>query len=119
MAVTVLTVVKEKVGVDDSTTIAVFECFSCLQAVQNPGISKRVKSLFFTRSVLESIAQFLFQGEEDVVSLDDEQGEVPLSVMCFHLLMQLCTNFQTGVCYRSKWNQVTERRCAHSFQWLG
>lgn len=90
--------------------------FSCLQAVQNPGISKRVKSLFFTRSVLESMAQFLIQGEEDVVSLDDEQGEVPLSVMCFHLLMQLCTNFQIGVCYRSKWNQVTERRCAHSFQ---
>ena len=86
---------------------------SCLQAVQNLEISKRAKSLFFTSAVLESMAQFLIQGEGGVqlVAQDDEQGGVPLSVLCFHLLTQLCTNFQTGVCYRSKWSQVTERRC--------
>ena len=94
---------------------------SCLQAVQNPEISKRAKSLFFTNAVLQSMAQFLIQEEGDVqlVAQGDEQGAVPLSVLCFHLLMQLCTNFQTGVCYRSKWNQVTERRYANWDEYRG
>lgn len=94
---------------------------SCLQAVQNPEISKRAKSLFFTNAVLQSMAQFLIQEEGDVqlVAQGDEQGAVPLSVLCFHLLMQLCTNFQTGVCYRTKWNQVTERRYANWDEYRG
>ena len=97
-------------------TVVPMQCrhgFSCLQAVQNLEMSKRAKSLFFTGAVLESMAHFLIQGEGGVqlVAQDNEQGGVPLSVLCFHLLTQLCTNFQTGVCYRSKWSQVTERRC--------
>ena len=88
---------------------------SSLQVVLNPTISKKAKSLFFTRAVLVSLAQFLIQEEEDLqlVAEGDGPGGVHLPVLCFQLLIQLCTNFQTGVCYRSKWGQVTQRRCAY------
>lgn len=86
-----------------------------MQVVQNPAVSKKAKSLFFTRAVLVSMAEFLIQEEGDLqlVAEGDGLGGVPLPVLCFHLLTQLCTNFQTGVCYLSKWGQVTQKRCAN------
>ena len=67
--------------------------------VLEPKVSKKAKSIFFNQYVLKQVAQLL--------TLAGKGGEKPEEVtsvrmLVFEILCTLCTDFQLGVCYKSK-----------------
>ena len=71
-----------------------------VQVVLNADISKKVKSSFFNHYVLKQSGHLLILLESPQYSVDDEASSCRELVLEF--LVSLCTNFQTGICYKSK-----------------
>ena len=109
----------------------------CLQVLRNSGVSKRAKSALFNHYALKQLSALLSlappmggvsecrgrrKGEEfQVVSRDG--GEVvcvTLHDYVLEVLTELCTSFQSGVCYRTKTESLlTERSLlSHSVTYM-
>ena len=99
----------------------------CLQVLRNSGVSKRAKSALFNHYALKQLSALLSlappmggvserrgrrKGEEfQVVSRDG--GEVvcvTLHDYVLEVLTELCTSFQSGVCYRTKTESLLTER---------
>ena len=70
-----------------------------LQVILNTDISKRLKSSFFSHYVLKQTAQLLLTEAAESGSGDEEST---CCQVAFHFLLRLCTDFQCGICYKSK-----------------
>ena len=73
--------------------------------MQNSHISKKLKSLFFSQYVLKQIAQLLMhlgKEEQNLLVAGGASESVSLRQFVFQFLLKLCTDFQFGICYRSK-----------------
>lgn len=71
--------------------------------ILNPGVSKRTKSGFFNQFVLKQTAQLLSRKSEATLEEDDVAMEtMGLREFVLEFLLRLCTDFQNGICYRSK-----------------
>ena len=96
--------------------------YDLFQVVLNPDVSKRTKSLFFSQFVLKQTAQILLgsgRGEEELEidaasdqtreRNEGEEGEgegevetVTLKQFTYDFLLELCTDFSRGICYKMK-----------------
>jgi len=67
-----------------------------------------LKSLFFRPYILKQTAQLLLRPEEQEESLQmtdkvtGSSDSIGLRQFVFQFLLKLCTDFQLGICYRSR-----------------
>lgn len=69
------------------------------QVILNTDISKRLKSVFFNHYVLKQAAQLLLTESAESGNGGEESS---CCQVAFQFLLRLCTDFQCGICYRSR-----------------
>ena len=80
-------------------SVYVHTCVYChFQVIVNADISKKLKSSFFNHYVLKQTAQLLLAEPDG----GDDEEEVTCGQVAFQFLLRLCTDFQCGICYKSK-----------------
>lgn len=70
-----------------------------LQVILSTDISKRLKSAFFSQYVLKQTAQLLLSESAESGRGDEDSSRCQVA---FQFLLRLCTDFQCGICYRSR-----------------
>ena len=102
-----------------------------VQVLRNSGVSKRAKSALFNHYALKQLSSLLSssgtgaakgegerggsgrKGGECFQLVSQESGEVvslTLREYVLEVLMELCTSFQFGVCYRTKIDMLLAER---------